>query len=1203
MFFADTKAEMRIKRLEISGFKSFVDRAVLTFEQDVTGVVGPNGCGKSNIVDAIRWCMGEQSAKHLRGRSMEDVIFNGCETRGPHSHAEVTITFDNTEGVGPEAYRDYAEIAVTRRLDRSGNSDYLINKTVVRLLDVTELFLGTGVGTKAYSIIEQGRIGYIVSSRPEDRRYLLEEAAGITRFKAKKKAAERKMEQTQQNLFRLADVTSEIERQLGSLKRQAQKAERYRAYRTEIRDLELHVASHKYLELFVMRQVAGAALVEDSAQLEGVRTGMAAREAELDAERVNGQTYEAAVDEAQKAAVSTDNRVRAEEAELARLEDRIVSMKQRIENAEAERAQLVEKAQELAAERAVLEQGVVELDLVAQAEDGELARESATYEERRVRAEALDGELRVSQSAVAETTGRIGRARALLEQFELRREEARRRIERVRGEAEQQSAKGVTLESESNELTGRIVGLRSGKDVTTAERATFETRLADLRTEIQVSDKEVETLRAETSTKRARLSSLEEIRSRFEGIGAGARAVMQEFGDQDRTSLLADRIECGPEWTAALAGALGERLQYVITENSDASRRVMEFLSSGERGRATAMPNSPRRVVRSLGSLPEDPRIAGWLIDLVRFEESDDALVRHVIDDVVVVETLDAAIDLFGSVSHPMVTKRGEVLHSDGAITGGNTDDVGAHMLDVKREIGSLQHVVAKLDADLTNAVTRHQDLRRNIGETQAALEAARQQAQDVELELVRAEQAVKRVDDARERVLARATELRAEADELAAHLADKTAEEETAKQDLESAETERVAAEAVVSGLAEAQRAARESANAQSALVTEVRVRAARARERVESDRNTLQRLIRSIEELEQRSSRLVNEMADTARAVEEHAAEVTQRRETLAQVVGLAAGAHEVLAAARAANEAMRVRVAEADASVRALRQQVDSLATRTTELQIQERELQIGIAHLLEQGFERHRIDVRNVLGDYHLREIPDAATKARIDDLARLIERMGEVNLTAIEEFEETNKRYEYLATQKADLETALQQLESAIRKMNRESRRMFRETFDSVNAKFKSVFPRMFGGGSAELRLTNPEDLLESGVEIVAQPPGKRLGSIELMSGGEKALTAVSLVFAIFQHKPSPFCLLDEVDAPLDEANVGRFANAIREMTGQSQFIVITHSKRTMETVDLLYGVTMETPGISKLVSVELKKKTVAETAPQAVAVA
>jgi chromosome segregation protein len=1201
---------MKIKKLEVCGFKSFVDPAVLRFDHDVTCIVGPNGCGKSNVVDAIRWVMGEQSAKNLRGRNMEDVIFGGTEARGPHGFAEVTITYDNSDHLAPPEYNEYTDIAVTRRLDRQGNSEYLINKTSVRLLDVTNLFLGTGVGRRAYSIIEQGRIGLIVTAKPQDRRHLIEEAAGITKFKAKKQAAERRMEQTQQNLLRVSDIIDEIQKTLASLKRQAQKAERYKRYREEIRDLELWVASHRYLELNVTHGVLRGQLDRAVATAEGARAALRVREAELEAERVSVKTLESVVERAQTRAYGADNAVRLLESQIAHHGDQLVQMRERAASAQRELERLAGQKQELAAEADGLR---AQLDALADAETQEaehLAAESGALEDRRAAASEAERTVSVLRAQLADADRRIARADATLAGFDKRREDTRNRLTRLETERAELEQRAREQHQEADELRARLEGLRTGQHEIGKAKEELEAELVQLRRDIVQSDEVVERLRGQLAQKRSRLHSLEEIQQRFEGVGKGVRALMTQYGKTNGHQhhkvhgLLADRFECAPEHTKALAAALGERLQYVVVDDLTTGVDAVRYLSEGKRGRATLIPSVPRfesRLYQEGNALPQGEGVIGPLLGLVRTSEPDARLAEHMLGDVLVVETLDVARELHeqGQAPGMLVTRDGQVIFADGRLSGGDGEDSGAHLIEVKREMRELGDEVARLDSEMSTAMARHGSLRSAIAQRQAALEATRSDAHEKEIALVKADRDLRRADEAERAAQTRIATLTGEAEELSRVLDGESDEESTGRSERSEAQAAKAKAELEVAAADEVYRAHRAGVDEQSAIVSDVRVRAAQAKQRLESDRAVVERLSRSMEELEVRGEHLSAEVRELGEKEQDVAARTEQDRGELAERSAEAMQAQSELSEMRGEFDALRSAVGEQEHALREVRAHIEADLQQAGELTVKEREVGMAIEHLLDGVFQKHRLDVRKELIDYHDRQLPDEALRSRIDELSSVVERMGEINLTAIEEYEERNKRYEYLVAQKEDLDKALSQLDQAIRQMNRQSRKLFRETFDEVNVRFQQMFPRMFGGGRAELRLTDSENLLETGIDIIAMPPGKKLTSIELMSGGEKALTAVALIFAIFQYKPSPFCLLDEVDAPLDEANIGRYCEMIRAMTGRSQFILISHSKTTMESADVLYGVTMETPGVSKIVSVELRDRSESRRAPSA----
>lgn len=1190
---------MKIKKLEVVGFKSFVDRTVVHFDHDVTGIVGPNGCGKSNVVDAIKWVMGEQSPGRLRGKNMDDVIFNGSEARGPHGFAEVSITFDNTDGLTPVEYRDYAEITVTRYLDRQGKSEYRINKVPVRLMDVTNLFLGTGVGRRAYSIIEQGRIGFIVSSKAEDRRSMIEEAAGITKFKVRKRAAERKMDQTRQNLTRIGDILGELEKNLASLKRQAQKAERYKRYREEARDLELWAASFRYLELFTESRVVRSQLDHASAAEEGVRLALRVREAELEGERSELQRFGREVEHAQTETYELDNEVRVLEGQIDAQLARLAVLREQERRAERDLGELRGQRDVLGREQAALQSALAELESVEAEASSELAKENEELERRRVAVADAERAMAMARGRLGDAKTRIARAETVLAGVSRRRTEQLAQIESRRGEREASLARADALEEERRTLAARLEGLRGGQAATAQEKEDLERELQELRAEIRESDTRVDQLRTQTAERRSRLRSLSELQQRFEGVGAGVRAIMTRYAptatersEKKVCGLVADRVEMQPEHTRALAAALGEHLEQVVVQDEEAALAALAWLDQEGAARATLIPQRAACVERpalDFAAWRERAEVVGPAVDLVRVADEDRALIERLLGTVLVVRDFESAraIRREGA-PFDLVTLQGERLGREGTMTGGAADDHAAHVLEMKREARELEGLVQTLDAELATAVARHGELRTGIANRQASLDAARTATHDHEIQIVKTEKDLRRASDDAERARVRATELEAEIASSQGAVSEIDEEERAARQESEAAQNSADEAQSEHGAAEAVYQERRRSVEEQSTRVTEVRVRAAQARERVESDQGALQRLERSLEELDTRSQRLETEVVTGAQEQGKLFAGLMGSREELGEQVEKATRAHEVLGDRRARFDEAQEALGDAESGLRALRAQIDSVGSEVTGLTVRERELAMELEHLLDHVDERHRVDLRTVLIEYHHRELPDAQVSERTKELQRLIDRMGEINLTAIEEYEEKSVRFETLDGQRQDLEDALGTLDKAIRQMNRESRRMFKEAFVAVNERFKRLFPEMFRGGKAELRLTDPNDLLGSGVDIIAQPPGKKLGSLELMSGGEKALTAVALIFAIFQYKPSPFCLLDEVDAPLDEANISRFAQAIRQMTERSQFIVITHSKRTMEYTDVLYGVTMEQPGISKLVAVELR---------------
>jgi chromosome segregation protein len=1185
---------MRIRKLEISGFKSFVDRTVVHFDTDVVGVVGPNGCGKSNIVDSIRWAMGEQSAKHLRGRAMSDVIFNGSSQRGPAGMAEVTLTFDNDDpeiaATLPLEYRDYGEIAVTRRLFRDGTSEYLINKTQVRLKDVTDLFLGTGVGTKAYSIVEQGKIGLIVSARAEDRRMLIEEAAGITKYKARKKQAELKMDQTRQNLLRIGDIVSEIQRSLASLKRQAAKAERYVAYRAELEDLILHEASHRLLEIIVRSNVERAAHEEQAEREQAARAELAAREAELEVVRLAALSSEDRAEKAQNAAFLADNEVRTLEAEITRARDRLRNLEERRAAATVEQQDLVRSIADLAREKAEIEEQLLAVEHEESTEAERALEEHERLEELRYGERTAEQESGEQRKRLARAQADVAGAEATLSGFDRRLGELSTRRVKLEDELGRLRFEGQDHEHRRAELTRHAAELAEGKRTTAEERARLEVELKTLRERTVESDRAVDHAKNELNHNRSRLRALEEVHARLEGVGQGVKALLKTK-DPALLGLVADRIEAPHELTAAFAGLVGAELQSIVVRDVERGVALLAELARTKGGRAALVAARPPYVAGAEVQAVRGHGVVGPLLDRLVFAPEDEALARTLVGGAVVVETAADALRLSREgAAVPLVARDGTVVRPGGRVSGGSGDAVAAGMIEQKREMRELHEWVAQKSGEVTALLEGQQALRLRMTDVSTALDRARAEAHQGELALVTAEKDLRRAEDQIAHADKRTATLENEIEELAITIEHARGEHEAARTKLDGGRTSREEAQVALEHAEMLAAEWRERVLGQQSVVTERKVRVARVRERATAMRGTAQRLGRSVDELGARIQKLDDLRDECAVGAGKAAAAIMIAREQVVAAVATAQAAHAELIAARQALDEARQALAAREADLRGLRHALADAAERARKHRTELEKLGIQHTHLVEGVRERFRgLELARVVGDYHKRPPVDDNHKTRIQELTELIDRMGPVNVDAVREHAEAEKRYVYYAEQKADLDKALDDLDKAIAQMNRESKKLFKTTFDAVNATFKVLFPKMFRGGQAELRLTNPDDMLETGIEILAQPPGKKLGNIELMSGGEKALTAVSLIFAIFQVKPSPFCILDEVDAPLDEANVSRYNEAIRGMTDRSQFILITHIKRTMQSVDVLYGVTMQEPGVSRLVSVKVNE--------------
>jgi chromosome segregation protein len=1182
---------MRIKRLEVQGFKSFCDRSVLTFNQPITGVVGPNGCGKSNIVDAIRWCMGEQSAKHLRGKSMDDVIFAGSDSRGPLGMCEVTLVFEN-DGRVPLEYLAYSEIAVTRKLYRDGTSEYFLNKTPCRLRDITEFFLGTGVGAKAYSIIEQGRVGMIVTSKPEDRRALIEEAAGISKYKLKKKAAEKKMDSTRQNLLRVSDVVAEIEKQLGSLRRQAQKAERYKQYKAELRDIDLWSASQRWLGLVAEDRVAADAQATAQEAREATQGKLVTREADIEAARLELAAEAEALGELQQGLYELDNRIKLGEAEADHATREAQGLEERALEARDEIERLMAQADADAAEA---ERVKAELQIATEAASGS----DETLRGREEALRAVKDELAALQARVEAARAEVTTCKQQIVAFEgtqraagRRRDDLYTRVLRLGEDEARNTQRRGELEHNIAKNGRELDGLKQLKLDLADQKQRTEARVGELKEMLSGGGKALEALTQELHKRRSRRHSLDELHAKYEGFARGTRAVMQHketrWGIRD---LFADAVDAPAELDVAVEAVLGERMGAVLVESQEVGVDVITQLKEKAEGRATFIPIN-RFDGKDVAGFEPGEGVKGRFLDLVRFGEDYKGVAETLFGDVLVVDDLLTALDRWrAGDKRSYVTLDGELLDAQGIVTGGSREAAGAGILAQKREIRELDGIIAELESRHNDAQFQHQQLKNELGTLQAALETMRKEAHQGEMQILTLEKDLARDREELSRLIARLNQLGDEKLELERQQEEAAREAEEATVALGAARERLIALEDQLSSLGHDSLKLYEQLEAAQEAVTRLKVEVGQAQEKKSSLEKQLFRLTADGDEKRARRVRLEESIRTGEARATELREKVTQTREELLRSAEERARAAEELALKRTAHDERRGQLTQAEGELKGIRGVLDGHAAEVTRLEVKRHDLNAARAHLEEAIGERYRVELWTQVHDHHLRPLAGDAEDKRAKELRDLIDRMGEINLNAIEEYNELEQRFTFLSGQKSDLEKALAQLEEAIAKINRTSKKRFREVFDLVNLKFQEVFPRCFKGGQARLVLTDEENLLESGIEIVAQPPGKKNATVEVLSGGEKAMTAVALIFAIFLIKPSPFCLLDEVDAPLDEANVGRYNDLIREMTDRSQFIVITHNKRTMTIADTLYGVTMEEPGISKLVSVNLSTTT------------
>jgi len=1183
---------MRLSRLELLGFKSFADRTVLQFTPNITAVVGPNGCGKSNIVDAMRWVMGEQSARHLRGHLMEDVIFNGNDSHPATGLAEVSLVFDNEDGRGPAEYNSFSEIVVSRKLFRSGESEYSINKVICRLKDVSDLFLGTGVGNKAYSIMEQGRVSEMINAKPEEFRALIEEAAGISKYMSRKVGAERKLERTHQNLLRLNDIVREIERQIRSVELQAKKAERYRTIREELKGKEL-----------VWAGLQKRALDEE---LSGSGKELAAAEDRSVEALVTLRSRESETEETKRRLLEGEREVGSLQESAYQCKVQINSNEQKVGFLKRDHRDLLEGEEKAAVEirelEAKLEKSSLEIDNFKKAGDEfvQLSLFEGSYlKDKEEELERIRAEIDAAQSNLDEEKGK------LIELWNLDAQLKNERLvdERHRDEMERESARAgreqaelvQSQESWAARRRERLEALEGIENRANAIRGEIDGVLAgvqELGKLTRIHEREFEGLKEQWQEARSKLTTLEALQKNYEGCQEGVRAIMfrrqKKEGFAGIHGLVADVIEAPEPFERALTAVLGDRLQYIIVQSHEDGLEAIEYLKRESAGRGTFIPHHLSHKEGRLATVAE-PEVVSPMLGLVSVKEGYREVAEYLLGDVVVVRDLKSGLGLWGKNGfvNTLVTPEGEVIDPMGVISGGSLDNLQGNFLTQRRHIKELELQLADLAVKLKEKEAEVRGIKEKAESAEGRRATLVEEGHRLDLDRIQAEhefrqaeQEIDRLEEARQRLSREAEELAEGLESLTEKIRDTRTRIDSRLQERAQRESRVEETESTVARLTADLRRV-------ESQVMESRVRTAALSEKKENAQINLENRIHLKEELAQRLESVREQLREMGLKRQRITEEVDQTESVLESGRKTLEGLEQKLEGERLAYRELSRRLAEMEESIKEVRSSVESAQEEKNRLQLFISEKRLKLQHLADGIREKYGVDLSEAPWEDGGAGEPWQNLPEEIEELRGRLERMGEVNLTAIGEFEDLNARYQFLSKQKEDLEKSTADLQRTIAKLNRFCRVRFKESFDEINQRFQEIFTRLFRGGKARLFLTDENDYLNTGVDIVVQPPGKKLQTISLLSGGEKALTAISLLFGIFLTKPSPFCFLDEVDAPLDDANVERFLEMLEEMSQSSQFVLITHNKRTMQSASVLYGITMSDPGVSKVVSVRM----------------
>ncbi len=1163
-------ARMRLTKLKLAGFKSFVDPTSIPMPGNLIGIVGPNGCGKSNIIDAVRWVMGESSAKHLRGDSMADVIFNGSSARKPVGQASIELVFDNSDGSLGGQYANYNEISIKRTVSRDGQSIYHLNGTRCRRRDITDIFLGTGLGPRSYSIIEQGTISRIIEAKPEELRVFLEEAAGISKYKERRRETENRMRHTRENLERLNDLRDELDKQLARLKRQAATAERYKTLKAEERLVRAQLQALRWKVLDEQARREEAALREQENAQEEAIARLRALEAGIEKQRAQQSEAHDRLNEVQSRYYSVGS-------DIARLEQSIQHARERRAQQQQDLAQLTRDGEATRQHLEQDQQRIAELEARLQAlrpererseQQAEAAAEALSEAEAAMQAWQVEWEEFNRQASEPARQAEVERTR--IQHLEQRLEQLRERGEKLQRELAETAPEHI--EREIEELERKLAESEQQVEQARAALETHQARIAELRDSSHQRSQQLDELRGRLQDLRGRSASLEALQQAALGKEEGAVSQWLSREHLQDAPRLAEELEVEGGWEQAAECVLGSHLEAVCVEGVDPLAGVLGEFAEGALNLFDTQAAPAVTVTHD-----KAPRLA----DKVRAPWS----LAPLIGGVYLAETLSEALAL-----RPRLAAGESVVTRDGIWLGPN-------WLRVVRETDARAGILRR-EQELKALAAEIEGLSREVLQSQEQLEAERRRLQELEMERDSVQAAFNQANrihaEAQSRLQhrqsqlaqarARHDRLESELHELRGQMAADNEALQAARQTLEGAvgrmgdlEQQRQALSARREQLREALEVARGRAQEARNQAHEIRLQAQTLETELHSTRQALERLEARLEQEQRRREELEKALAGS----DEPLAEMNRELETLLEQ---RVGVETELTEARQQLQAVEHEMRQLEEARSRAEQDVQTVRERLEQIRLHQQEVKVR-RQTLEEQIRESEFELGSLLQEMP-EEASEAAWQARVEELENRITRLGPINLAAIEEYEQQSERKEYLDAQHADLTEALATLEAAIAKIDRETRTRFKETYDKVNAGLKRLFPRLFGGGHAYLELTG-EELLDTGVTVMARPPGKRNSTIHLLSGGEKALTAVALVFAIFELNPAPFCMLDEVDAPLDDANVGRFCDMVKAMSDRTQFIFITHNKITMEIAEHLIGVTMHEPGVSRMVAVDI----------------
>lgn len=1184
---------MFLKQLDILGFKSFAEKTSIDFVKGVTAVVGPNGSGKSNVTDAIRWVLGEQSAKSLRGGKMEDVIFSGSDSRKPLNYADVSLLLDNSDGALPV---EYNEVSVTRRVFRSGDSEYLLNSQHCRLKDIVDLFMDSGLGKEAFSIISQGKVEEILNSRPEDRRTIFEEAAGVLKYKTRKKKAEGKLSETTENLQRVNDILSELEGQIEPLQIQASIARDYLEKKEELENYEVALTVYEIDQLSEQWNEAKVYFGKINSDHERQSSELHEKEQSIQVKRKQLSKHESELEQLQQHLLQLTQQLEKLTGRKDVLNERkknanhnTKQLEQNIEDTTMKYEQLVEKKAQIEAEKAAKEK-----------EASHLKQERS---ERKQRIILLDGKIEETIESLKS------------DYIELLNEQAQAKneIQYLEQQFNQQTMKNERLDIENEkflkERNDVITQLKNAEQELQELNHTLETKRNEYKSKedayqllkSKVNEQQELTSKAKQFLQNAksRKETLEGMEEDYVGFFQGVREILKarEKGFNGIEGAVAEMIQVPKKFELAIETALGSTMQHVIVKTDQDGRKAIDYLKKNNFGRATFLPLNMMREKNIQSTyqqlLINHESFVGIATDVIQYKEAYAPALKNLLGTTIIAHDLKGATELAKLVQQRfrIVTLDGDIINPGGAMTGGQVQKKTNSLIGRKTELEELQTKIISMQEKTATLVKEYEESLDQLKESEQTLERlkiegedVRQQYNELEAEIFKISMSKKNLDDRLAIYDLEKSEMSNEKETLHSRM-------DYLKQQLKTNEAKTKALNAEIEKLTEQRDSERLSKEALTEELNHLNAEHAVVLEQLSGRTNALNELTIELKNVYEQKTTYEDQLHWLKNEMTDHSTSENQLNQQSKETQAEKQQVETSIDQMRVQRKELMAALENAEYELKSMNDAYQSIHKKMHDEEIRMNRLEVELDTRLEKLREGYEISYEGAKANYPLKVAPEEAAK-QVKLIKLGIEELGSVNIGAIDEFERVHERYSFLLSQKLDLSEAKETLFQIITEMDQEMEKRFSQSFSAIKSQFDGVFKALFGGGQAELKLTEPKDLLTTGVDIIAQPPGKKLQNLSLLSGGERALTAIALLFSILKVRPVPFCVLDEVEAALDEANVHRFSNYLREFSKETQFIVITHRQGTMQGADVLYGVTMQESGVSKLVSVKLENEMV-----------